>query len=299
MDVNKQLPLTQPPFNFPESDVNKNGELKPVRGRVLKRLLKYEYRAISTVLFIFMSSLLALSVLIAVQLHLYAQRNPLVLDEDGDMSWFLVLSIILAIYLNAAMLIASLVVPSQRYRKNFFKDEGYLTFSIPASPHEQILAKHISAFLSYIAAVCTCAISVLIIISSIDGVTGFPELPPIFTSESLTAAEIVEWIIVAIEIFLIGLLIPMLFCTLDGASAWWEQRLPEKHRRWIIALIVLGAISVLETAFTFSLTSGFVQDFFSLPKTLLLFIVVLILAVITYGLYAYEVRSFKKNINLK
>ena len=286
-----EVKLTDPPFSFPDKDLNKRGGLKTVRGRVLKKLLKYEFKALSTGMLILILSLIACSILLAVQIPLYEKRNT----APDETPWFLILTVMLAVCLNFGTFIGSIGLPSKRYRKNFFKDEGYLTFSIPASAHEQILAKHIAAIVCYVAGWLASVISAVIIISAI----GWGDFVGGETVEPMQPNEIVEMVVTLLELLILAVMFPVFLATLDGASAWWEQRLPEKHRQLIVALVVLGVIALFQTLSVVFLLNGVMSEFFKLPPTLILFIFICIGAAIICGLYAYEIKAFKKNINLK
>ena len=47
-----EQPVETPSLPFPATDYDKNGKLKKVRGRVLKKLLKYEFKALLKPIFI-------------------------------------------------------------------------------------------------------------------------------------------------------------------------------------------------------------------------------------------------------
>ena len=294
----QEVKLTDPPFNFPESDVDKNGNLKAVRGRVLKKLLKYEFKALFTGMLVLTISAIAFSILLAIQISLYETQSGATMYESEETPWFLILTACLTFFLNFGTIIASLILPSQRYRKNFFKDEGYLTFSIPASAHEQILAKHISAILCYVAGWLASTISLIIIII---GAGGFEYVfgPSTPSTDPVQAGEVIEGIVIMLELLILSLMFPIFLATIDGAAAWGEQRMPEKNRQVYQMLITIGVISVLEVLFIVLGTSGVIMDFFMLPPTLILFIFIFVGAAIIYGCYCYDIHSFKKNINLK
>lgn len=290
--------LTDAPFNFPESDVDKHGNLKAVRGRILKKLLKYEFKALFTGMLVLVASLIVCSILLAVQIPILENQDGPTMYGPNEMPWFFWLTFILAILLNGGVMIGSLILPSMRYRKNFFKDEGYLTFSIPASAHEQILAKHISAILCYVAGWLANVISIIIIIIGFGGFEAvFGNSTP--STDPVQAGEVIEGIIISLEILILALMFPVFIATLDGASAWWEERMPEKNRRIFQMLITLGIISLFETLFIVGGTSGVFNAFFQLPPTLILFIFIFIGAALIYLFYSSEIKSFKKNINLK
>ena len=293
----KQTKLTEAPFHFPESDVDKHGNLKPVRGRVLKKLLKYEFKALYAGMLILIISLLACSILLSLQIWLYSKDTPKTAFASGNSSWFFILTIALTGCLGGSMMIGSLMLPSRRYRKNFFKDEGYLTFSIPATAHEQILAKHISSILCIVAGAITSLLA-LIIICAGSGMEGI-FTPSVGTTKPMQPSEIVENVLIVIEILTLVVITPVVLTTMDGAFAWIEQSLPEKHRQLYVGLIILGVISLFETLFISFALNGVTQEFFRMPITLILLIFIVIGLAIIVGCYCYEIHCFKNKINLK
>ncbi len=297
-DAPTQAKLTEAPFNFSESDVDKNGNLKAVRGRVLKKLLKYEFKALFTGMLSLVLSAVVCSILLAIQIPILESQDAPTMYGTNETPWFFWLTVVLAILLNGGVMIGSLILPSQRYRKNFFKEEGYLTFSIPATAHEQILAKHISAVLCYVAGWLANMFSLIVIIIGFGGFEAvFGPINP--STDPVQTAEVIEGIICILELLIMALMLPVFIATFDGAAAWWEERLPEKNRRIYQMLITLALISLLETLFITSATSGLITAFFELPITLVFFIFIFIGALLIYLFYTSEINNFKKNINLK
>ena len=283
--------LTDAPFSFPAQDVNQHGNLKTVRGRVLRKLLKYDFKALYPGMLILMISLIACSILLSVQIRLYeSQTTP-----SDDVPWFLILTIMLAVCLNFGTTIGSLLLPHKRYRKNFFKSEGYLTFSIPASAHEQILSKHIASILCYVAGWLANLVSLVIILLAFNTQSS-PNPGP---ESSMLPEKAFETAVIIFELVILALMFPVLLTTLDGAVAWWEQRLPERHRRLLVVLIAIGIISFLQTLGVVFILNGVWEAFFQLPPILIFFIFICIGAALICSFYAYEIKSFKKRINLK
>ena len=122
---------------LPQTDYLKSGKIKPLRKDMLKKLLKYEFRYLLPTVLIGVGVLLCAALLFALQLNAlqYSQVNtPL-----------FVTSVVLYVYANLGVLILSVVVSIRRLYNNFFKSEGALTFSIPATAEEHVFGKHIAS----------------------------------------------------------------------------------------------------------------------------------------------------------
>ncbi|HAN21213.1 MAG: hypothetical protein A2Y15_06765 [Clostridiales bacterium GWF2_36_10] len=111
---------------------------------MLKKLLKYEFKSVSKILTPLLLGTLALAVITAVLFTI----NYRVLDTgDTDsylnniftlaMTTFLVFSIIAIV----ASIFVMFVILLNRYYKNFFGDEGYLTFTLPAQTKSHLFTK--------------------------------------------------------------------------------------------------------------------------------------------------------------
>lgn len=74
----------------------------------------------------------------------------------------------LAIYAACVALIMSFVASVSQFFRSFFTGEGYLTFSLPATPSQLIVAKLISALISTFYGAAVAVLSILIFASGIS-----------------------------------------------------------------------------------------------------------------------------------
>lgn len=115
---------------------------------MLKKLIKYEYKALSRVMVPLLVCALGLSVLTAILLW---TSKTLLLSTGGvsiAASMTLTLGTISMIFLAISIFgtaVTAFLLLMKRYYDNFFKDEGYLTFTLPVSMKDHVLAKFISA----------------------------------------------------------------------------------------------------------------------------------------------------------
>lgn len=124
---------------------------------MLKKLLKYEYKSVSRILVPAILGTIALALLTAVLFKIsytfLPPENEVIIEEGvvvGVSMTNNILSVILLTLLifSIIAIIASVFVIGfillQRYYKNFFGDEGYLTFTLPVKTSAHLTAKLIS-----------------------------------------------------------------------------------------------------------------------------------------------------------
>ena len=281
---------TEITFPLPESDYNKNGALKTIRGRMLKKLLKYEFRAIMPALYLCLGLLLGITVLACIVFNLPSYENE-------ALSTLLVLTVILYVYGVLATVIVPFIVAIHRYEKHFFKDEGYLTFSIPASAEEHILAKHLSGVVAAIIGIVASIVSVIIVLNVapfMDIFEGELEIMP------MPETNIVSDIFETIEMLILGLLtIAGVFCV-AGALTCWGQKFTKKGPmilRIIVAYIVLMVIETLMMTFCANVLVWFETDPVGLHVGNVL--AILLYAAISVLCVVYQLHILKRKLNLK
>lgn len=291
MDVNVYEPVNEATdetqeftFPLPASDYDKKGRLKCLRGRMLKKLLKYEFRALLPPLYLCMGLLAAISVLACVLFNL-----PQYDEATGTVT---LLITILYIYALFATPIVPLVVALGRYHKHFFKDEGYLTFSIPASMEEHIVAKHVSGMLATLIGLVATIVSGIVVYHFIPGMDLFEG---IFETDAVTLSPltIVEDFLITIEWF-VGI-----FCVGGAVTCLWQGF----RKRWHAVVFGIGAyllfmiIEVFAASFGNDLFYFFNYDPVGMHVgawlSILLYAAIIILCV------WYELRTLKYKLNLK
>ena len=273
-------------FPFPESDYNKKGELKKVRGRMLKKLLKYEFRAIFPALSIGVAILFGLTVLMIILLNVQLNEN---------LAIFTVLSALLYIYALVAIIFVGAGIAISRYNKNFFKEEGYLTFSIPASMEEHTLAKHISGILSTLIGIVASLICLLVLFAF-----GLDDLLSIFQGMEITIGNPVSFVFEVIEgVIIFAETLVAIFCV-AGALTCWGQKFKRKRSIVFRVLIAYIIFMILESLLLTTLNFAFIDFFYTtagihISNCLQIFFNA---GVIVFSFW-YETRYLKKKLNLK
>ena len=110
---------------------------------MFKKVLKYDMRSIYNIWWIIAATVLGVSVFGA-----FALRFTIANINDPDGSLLAVFSMFAAI-LSIVAVISSIAVTSllthYRFYKNFYTDEGYLTFTLPVSRKVLLLSKTVNA----------------------------------------------------------------------------------------------------------------------------------------------------------
>ena len=181
-------------FPIPESDY-KNGKLKKVRGRMLKKLLKYEMEYLFLPVLIGSILVLVFSLLLGLQIRTLAKGNTEVTAPLFS------LFITLYGYSAFAMLILPIGLSDRRMRKNFFEGEGAVTFSIPASAEEHLFAKHLATMITGAISFVAVALSFFILLLLIGALK---DLPPVISPDE--EINLISFIFHILELLLQALL---------------------------------------------------------------------------------------------
>lgn len=191
---------------------------------MLGKLLKYEYKATSRY-FIGLYIVLALLTI--------GNKIMLIIEDTSDVQLKVVdilFGIIMASYIIAiiAIAVATFVLMLRRFYFNMLKDEGYLSFTLPATVGQHIASKMIVCITWFIATIVLTTISIFIVTYSkdIDYARGISEIARELTQAG-SWGYVIEGIIVII-VSIIGLPLIMYTCLSIG-------QLYTKHR-------VVGAI---------------------------------------------------------
>ena len=276
---------------LPEEDYNKNGKLKNVRGRILKKLLKYEFKYYLRPMLIAMVALFAVATTLCV-LGCFLTAEDMNGTGEGLRVVFWVLSLVVFVFGSLFVLLFPFILAHKRYKKQFFTAEGYLTLSIPASAQEHILAKRITAYV--MTAVASVLVSIAVLISLIPifllvANGGLGTMQPI--QLGLSAEDV-------IHALLQMLVWPLLLLALDGGYLCWQHR---GLKKWMVGLLVAGLyifsmfINVFLGGLFFELSPEVITLIYEIGKWVLLALEMGVL----YLLFLYETQTLKKKINLK
>lgn len=149
------MAVTENGLPFPQTDYGKNGALKRLRGRVVKKLLKYEMKWYGRILLPYALGLLGLSLFILIATAILQGK------EDG-LEFVMALPLVFYTYAVMAIAVIPVVLAIIRYSGSFFKSKAYLTLTLPVSMEEHVFAKRLSACICFFVGVFTAFVSLLV-----------------------------------------------------------------------------------------------------------------------------------------
>ncbi len=270
---------------------------------MLTKLLKYDFKAIFKYWWIAAISSIGLSVLGGGGLMLMNAE----MDLPAVVSMTVISVLILVVLSFSVFVILSMILVIVRFYKNFFTDEGYLTFTLPVRRTQLLNSKLIAGGVVTVATYLICAIDVFILLfCGIGGENLFGFLGELFTSVTRTMEPfgLLFWLelLVLFAVWLVfSLLLP--FCCVSFASV-----LTKKAR--VITAIGLyyginTMISFLLQLFFFFGLSSLMDWLYSVPQgmaqplvILILFGAILLVSVFCAVLYAVQYWMLDRKLNL-
>lgn len=161
---------------------------------MLGKLLKYEIKATARIFL----PLYGLIILLALINKLFLFQ-----DSSGYLNIPKTISMIVYVTLMVALVVMTLVVIIQRFYKNLFCDEGYLSFTLPVKAHSHIDAKMITTLMWSIISLIVSVFSIFILLVNSETIENFSkfcmEIGQFFTENgSIAYAILAECIILLI-----------------------------------------------------------------------------------------------------
>lgn len=233
------------------ADENK---IKPVRGRMLKKLLKYDFRALFKFLVPCYIVLFALATIGAIFLAIAEHTS----SDSETLSSVVVYSILFYVISVFACVIVCAVSIVNRFEKNLFSSEGYLTLTTPATAEEHIFSKVLSAIASF-ALTLVVALASVLVISLPYADTAFPELASVIKEIFVAYGRApVESTILAVEFLLLGI-VALIFNAQAIYSCVCLGHLCTNRNRRAASVIAFAAY------FTLSYAVSIFSSFYGLP----------------------------------
>lgn len=271
---------------------------------MLKKLFRYDFKALSRMLLPLTAATVGCGVILCVSI--------LILSGAPEEGIFSVLLPILFGSLTVFSAIAAVVLPVvgeffilHRYYKNFFTDEGYLTFTLPATVEEHLHSKLLSgllwSFLSSVAAIGALCIGIglpAVIHSSGDG--AILSILSLVFSDFLEGSNEIYLLILTILTILISLISQLvLFYTAITLGSLFMS----KHKivgSVLFYFVANAAISIVSSIFStiFTVISALSQNVAFVTMMSLASAIVINIAVAVIG-YFIILSMLKNRLNLE
>lgn len=210
---------------------------------MVKKLLKHELIAIFRVLVFLMAAVIIFAVLGRIMLAASLK------NETGTGTMLTLLLIMFYIFAIFALVFTAWGLGVSRFYKSLFTGEGYMTFSLPATPMQLVIAKLLSSIIAMAAATVVSVLSASIFMmgweaSVIDMLTeAFGELAELL--RMAIEAEpilILEWIVSLIVSIPMSMLV--VYSIISVGQLFTSHR---KGMTWLIAFGVYFVWSILST----------------------------------------------------
>ncbi len=239
---------------------------------MLKKLLKYDFKSMSKMMWSINLGILVLSVLASVMFSVNMRVSGHRVAQSSVFSQILnIVTILFTVFAVLAISVASMAVIillAYRFYKNFFDNEGYLTFTLPVSTNAKLLSKIITSSVWLLVSFLSMIIALGIFLLFGTATEGFintgtldalikiiPELWHYVDANILCL--LLEGILVALVSVLFNMLLVFLAITIGSI-------LSSKHK--IIAsvgmyFVINMAVSIIQTILVFASTIFFDQQF--------------------------------------
>ena len=282
---------------LPDEDFDENGRVKRLRGRMLKKLLRQEMKFYKPVMTFLLVCLLGIGLIFSILLRIFINGS---VDGNGFL-WIFIPALVLYVYGIIGGSLFGIIYPVTRYNKNFFKGEGYLTFSIPASAEEHIFAKRIAAILCQVIMTTAIIVSLLILLLIIGDADMWSAIGMAFrTLGDLYVLEPVHAILFTLEALVFLVVGTCAGPCLFGAASCFLSKQTEKKKVATTVVLVLIVTSVGQTVLSMLTQTVFIPLLDSAVGIhVAIWLYLFVNAAVTVLCVLYEIKFLKKKMDLK
>ena len=178
---------------------------------MLRKLIKYEFKATSRFMLLMYGLLLALSALMSVGLALNLDEAMTTINQEfqlGGLILAVLVFMIMALFvvMNVVVLSGMFFYSISRFKNNLLGNEGYLMHTLPVKIRDNILAKNIVSVIWTILSVVAVGISYFILFLGISETNIFKELLNVLLQIDWRAHYVGEALIILAEFAVLMLL---------------------------------------------------------------------------------------------
>ena len=185
---------------------------------------------------------------------------------------------------------------------DFYKDESYLTHTLPVTKHQLLLSKYLTALIVIAISVLVCFIDLFIILYT-------PELFDLIKyslNVTVIGFEMQAWVLVLILAFIILFqvlaMMSMAFFAIVKSNTYNSKRAIKGFIWFFICYFVSMSITLILAIIIFAIT-GNIESIFANLMSQSAFITLLILALVCYAIYALAFyflchKTFNKGVNV-
>ncbi len=280
------------------------------------KVLKYDMKYVARIWWMLAIGIVGLTVAASLVLRFIIETA-----NKGGIFPFLTLMGILFMFVSMIAIFGSLVVTQVlvfvRFYKNFFTDEGYLTFTLPVSRKKLLLAKTVNGLIWYtlhtILLVACVGIFIFIGIMPIKEMLNIENIKGLFGLFGALWDSAGAWIIVYVLEALIvfellaafGICLVELCITIGAVVAKKQKVIAAVGIYYLVNMVLSTVISVITMIFLVGLSEGFFILFAELTQglqfavaALVILIFALIIAAAVSILYFMTLSRIERKLNL-
>ncbi len=277
---------------------------------MFKKLLKYDFRSVFSVWWIAAVSILALAIPTGL-----VTRNLVTANYTSYGETFSILWLYVYYFLSIAFTFLTTVLIFIRYYSNFFKDEGYLTFTLPVKRSTLYLSKLLSAFLINLMTVITeiAAICIILLITPESKRNSTPILFDILHQFFSGIAELTRMSPLVIPCILGVIAGIVLYSVLSTSLIYLfisiGSTLVKKNKLLVTIAIIYAASSlasfvliplfILVIMWGSSVMAITVFEFFSVPTLLIIFLISVVLITLITFISLVNIGMLERKLNLQ
>ncbi len=279
---------------------------------MLKRLLKYDLRAIFKYWWIIALSSVALAVIGGISFRTYIHLSAIT-DPTGIQIFLAIMSFIgmfASIIGLSAFLVATEIFIYVRLYKHLFSDEGYLTFTLPVKRRDILNSKIISGFIINSASVFLLAFDIILMLIIIFGAEASSYIANLFSIIGvrifkelgiLSAVYIIEIILIFVAASVAAYLVIalcMTFAVIIAKKAKLFAAIGLYYGVSAVGAFLGQIISVFGVIALGGLLSSIPESTIPGMLALLIFGICAFIYALTYLLYTLELYMLEKKLNL-
>lgn len=208
----------------------------------------------------------------------------------------------LTISAMAAVLINMFVHIIMAFTTTFYKDQSYLTHTLPVKKDELLLSKYISSLIVIFCSIFVCVIAFLIMFYSPEFIQGLSDYIQATTTNFNISPIVFIMLIILVILFQICAFMSFGFTSIILGYANNKKR-GVKGLIWFLIFYFVSMQVTLLIAIIISAITGNLQDMFSETMSQSVFLMLIIVCIVLYAIYAVlfyfiSKKLFEKGVNV-
>jgi hypothetical protein len=288
---------------------------------MFNKILKHDIRSIARFWWIIAISTLGISVLGGLALRLVFEMSELGLESIFLITVATIFSSLfsmLSIFGILASMSVTLILVYLRFYKNFFTDEGYLTFTLPVSRRQLLLSKTLSAFIwlsAHTVLIALCFFVFVIIASpasgnyfiNVDMLSGIPDLFCAIWEETgvWTLVYLLEVLIMLMLSILFAINIAQMCITIGAVVAKKHKLLAAIGIYYGLNVVISSILPTVFYIFLFSFAESIFEALANAPEqvictviALVMFVVCALMAAAVFLVYTITRNCLERRLDL-